>query len=120
MIDRAERWLSDQVQITNATTDTDVNATTGAITTDICEQRIVACLIQEQTADRQQTEGRTLGLADRLVALPADTEVIAGDRIEVTGCSDLSLIGRFGTITDVERDSLRARRRITVRFDSGD
>lgn len=120
MTRQADRWLSDQIRVFTVAQTTDVNPTTGAIAETETGERYCDALIQELSADRQQNGERTLGLADRLVSLPVDAEIVAGERVQVTRCSDLSLVLREGTVTDVERDSLRARRRVTVRFDSND
>ena len=89
------------------TTATDVDPATGELVHTVTDENTFDALIQEISVDRQQTDGRTLGLADRLVLLPAATDIEADQRVVVVGCSDSSLVGREGTVTDVERDSLR-------------
>jgi len=115
----ADTWLTDRVCIVEQTADIDVNPATGTIGTTITDENTYPALIQEISSDRQQNDGRTLGLADRMLYLSVSTLVDVGDRVIVVFCSDVSLQDREGTVTDVERDSLRARRRCTIRFDSG-
>ena len=118
MLRLADRWLTDRVCFADSTNSVDVDAATGRHEVTVTDERTTPALIQEITADRQQNDGRTLGLADRLVSLPATYTVTTGERVTVLACTDPSLVDRVGTVTDVERDSLRARRRVTVRFDS--
>ena len=118
MIRQADTWLTDQICLTDQTDSIDVDPTTGQPSVTINDENTYPALIQEQTNTRQQNDGRTLGLADRIVYLPVDAMPETGTRVIILRAQDPTIINRAGTITDVERDSLRARRRCTVRFDS--
>lgn len=120
MTRQADTWLTDVVQIDDQTDAVDVDPSTGAIVTTTDETNQWCALIAEIATDRQQSDGRTLGLADRMLYLTVDAMPEAGQRVTVIHCQgDITLVDRVGTITDVERDTIRARRRCTVRFDSG-
>ncbi len=114
----AERWLTDTVSIIDRTSTVDVDPNTlEPIVTDTTISG-VAALIGPSSQSREQRDARTLGLADRTVKFAADRDVTAGQIVSVTACADASLVGREGTVTGVERQSHRALRRVTVRFDS--
>jgi hypothetical protein len=50
-----------------------------------------------------------------------DTDLpLAGMRMTINECGDPTLVGKFGEITSVERDSIRAVRRCTVRLGNDD
>ena len=113
----AEATMTDQVTIVNRTIADEVDPNTGqTIVTDTNPQTVRA-LVQQQTANRNQLDGRTLSLEDRIVKLPADTVVRVGQTITVDVCAgDGMLVGRSGKVTAVEQAAIRAQRRATVRF----
>ena len=114
----AERWLTDTVSLISRTATVDVDPNTlEPVTTDTTTAG-VAALIGPSSESRAQRDGRTLGLHDRTVKFAADRNVSAKQVVAVTACADASLVGREGTVTAVERQTHRALRRATVRFDS--
>ena len=118
MIRQADTWLTDQICLTDQTDSIDVDTTTGQPVVTITDENTHPALIQELSTSRQQDDGRTLGLNDRILYLPVNAMPETGMRAQILRAQDPTLINRAGTITDVERDSLRARRRCTIRFDS--
>jgi hypothetical protein len=74
-------------------------------------------LVRQQAATLDQSgQGRTTSTGDLTVKISATNgAVIAGQKCRVTACDDPQLVGRVGTVTDVEHDSLRAVRRFTIR-----
>jgi hypothetical protein len=49
-----------------------------------------------------------------------DADPVAGDRCTFTSCADSTLQGDFGTVLYVQRDSIKAVRRMTVRMGNDD
>lgn len=142
----ATRWLTDEVTLSTVTYATDTRplgkateVDTGAVT--------VAALIRQTTVDlqdsttvRRDVRDLTVWVADASSeVLTTDTGVALTDddgnnlltdesafvpdsglRCTITACDDNSLVGRYGEVIYVERDSVRAVRRLTVRIPNDD
>lgn len=49
-----------------------------------------------------------------------NVDPVAGQRCTIVACGDASLVGKAGEVVSVERDSVRAVRRLTVRITNDD
>lgn len=120
----ATRWLTDTCLFQTVTpaplSDSRpfVNGTTGAIELDTGTE--AACLVRQELVDQQDSQTVRRDVRD-LVVWVADTYTpTTGQRCTFVTTSDPTLDGRYGEVITVERDSIRAVRRILVRIGNDD
>lgn len=118
MRNTARRHLNSTIRLTNTTPGDDPDPTTGQTVDTIVAQLDWPALIRQQTVAREETEGRTNGVRDLTIWTEA-TDVEAGWTCEIRSSPDASLIGRSGSVTEVERDDYAVTRRLTLRLTSG-
>lgn len=116
----AARWLTDLVTLSDATFVADTRpigkaseTVTGAVTVRALVRQDVVALTDTVTARRDVRELR-VWIDDACV------DVSPGQRLTVVECGDVSLVGRIGQVIAVERDSVKAVRRCTVRLGNDD
>ena len=114
------RWLTDVVRLHTATVSVDVDPDTLQPTTTETDVWEGCALLRQELADRDPGEGRVFGVRVLTAKLDADADPYTGMRLEVVASGDHSLVGKFGTIVDVDRDSIRVVRRCTVRMDNSE
>jgi hypothetical protein len=112
------RWLVDSVRLYNETATTDVDATTGLPTVTETNVWTGAALCRQDLTNRTEAAGRVFGERVLVVKLEASAVPATNMRFRVVACRDSTLDGTEGTVVDVDRDAIRAVRRITVRMDN--
>ena len=116
---RVARRLVDTARIHTVTTSVDVDPTTLQPDTTNSDPWEGPALFRQDIVERIPGEGRVYG--ERVLAVKlADTACPStGDRLEIVTCTgDPTLDGKYGTIVDVDRDTIRCTRRVTVRMDN--
>ena len=112
----AARWLTDTITLQSQTETAATRATmaTGGVTlgtarrhSGLVREAVVAD-VDSQTVDRNVRELSCW--------IDNDAAPVAGDRATFTVCADSTLQGQYGTVLYVERDSIRAIRRMTIRM----
>lgn len=113
----ASRWLVDLVQFETVTTTAATRATLAAGSTSagvpIIERASVRRLSPPFDQDAVTVDR---SVRDLIVWVDVDSNVVAGMRCTVLDCDDDTLVGKFGPVLLVERDSVRYARRVTVRM----
>lgn len=111
----ADRWLTDRVTVQSQTATAPDRATmaSGALT--LGTARTARALCRQETVDL--VEGVTVRHDQRLIRMWIDTDTVtAGERVNFVTCGDPTLDGKHGTVESVDRDTVRAVRRLTVRL----
>lgn len=112
----ASRWLVDRVTISDVSFASGTRPLGKASTTTTTAVDIPALIRSElvELVDAQNVRRSVREL--RVWIDDSDVAVSAGQRLTVTGSGDVTLLDRGGEIIDVERDTIRATRRVTVRL----
>lgn len=111
----ATRWLTDTVTVQSQTVTSPTRAQMAAGTLTLGTARTVRALCRQETVD--VVEGVTVRRDVRMIRMwIGDEQVVAGERVNFTACADATMNGRYGTIESVDRDDIRAVRRLTVRL----
>lgn len=138
----AARWLTDRVVLSEVTYPTDtrplgkatttvtglpLRTDTGEVLTDDDGEILVAddpselrALIRSEVVELVDSQNVRRDVRQLRVWIDDDGDAAAGQRMTITVCGDETLVGRFGQVISVERDSIRAVRRITVRLANDD
>ena len=112
----AVRWLTDQVELSTVTFGSDVRPLGKASTVKTGVTQ-VAGLVRESTVGLSDTETSRADVRELVVWVDdATVSPVAGQRCTFVACGDSSLVGLFGEIIFVDRDSVAAIRRFTVRM----
>jgi hypothetical protein len=112
------RWLVDTVRLYTETATTDVDAATGLPTVTESAVWTGAALCRQDLTNRTEAAGRVFGERVLVVKLHVSAAPLTNMRVRVMACRDSTLDGMTGTVVDVDRDAIRAVRRITVRMDN--
>lgn len=115
----ATRWLTDSVTLSTVTYATDTRPLAKATTTETATETVAALIRQPVVADVDTLTARR-DVRDLRVWVEADATPTAGQRCTIVTCEDSTLVGKFGEVISVERDSIRAVRRLTVRMSNDD
>jgi hypothetical protein len=112
------RWLADTIRLWNETATTDVDAATGLPTVTESDVWTGAALCRQDLTGRNQGSGRVYG--ERVLVIKVDMSATpqTNMRVRIVECRDSTLDAAEGTVVDVDRDAIRAVRRITVRLDN--
>lgn len=115
----AARWLTDSITLSTVTFATDTRPLGKATTTetDACT---VKALVRQPTVEDVDTITARRDVRDLRIWVEQDATPTAGQRCTITTCADSTLVGKYGEVITVERDSIRAVRRITVRIANDD
>lgn len=120
----AARWLTDTVLFQTVTPAPlsnrrpFVDGITGEPTLD--EGTETPALIRQEIVDQQDSTTVRRDVRDLIVWVGDGYTPTAGQRCTFLACGDPSLVNRFGEVITVERDSIRAIRRCTVRLGNDD
>lgn len=134
----AARWLTDRVILSQVTYATDtrpigeaVESGTGLMSTDDWGDPLrtddgeilfaddpveMAALIRTELVELVDSQNVRRDMRQLRVWIADGDEAAAGQRMTIVSCGDPTLVGRFGQVISVERDSIRAVRRMTVRL----
>ena len=134
----AARWLTDRVTLSVVTFPADTRplgkattVTTGLplytdqlepLTTDegvvlyADDPTEIAALVRVEVVNLQDDTSMRRSVRELTVWVEDTYDAAAGQRLTVTFCGDPTLVGKFGEVITVERDSLRAVRRLNVRM----
>ncbi len=112
----AARWLTDTItlQSQTVTAPTRAEMASGALTLGAA-RRVKACVRQ---ASVSLVDGVTVRRDQRELTVWVDDTAlpVAGERVNFVACSDATLNGNHGTVESVDRDDIRAVRRMLVRL----
>ena len=117
----ASRWLVDCVDLATVTpvTATRANMSDGVATIGTATR--TAALVRQPAVTDTNTATADRSVRDLLVWIDDECVVaVAGMRCTIRACQDATLVDTAGTVLTVERDSLRAARRLTVRMGNDD
>ena len=112
------RWLADTIRLWNESTTTDVDAATGLPTVTESDVWTGAALCRQDLTGRNQAAGRVYGERVMIIKVDISAAPETNMRVRIVECRDTTLNGTYGTVVDVDRDAIRAVRRITVRLDN--
>ena len=136
----AARWLTDQVTLSEVTYVTDSRPLTKAATNEFGlplltddgevltddddnilypdDPLTYRALIRMDVVELTDSGTVRRDVRELRVWIDDGGEAKAGQRMTVVSCDDRTLVGRFGQVISVERDSVRAVRRLTVRLNN--
>ena len=112
------RWLADTIRLWNETATTDVDASTGLPTVTESDVWTGPALCRQDLTGRNQAAGRVYGERVMVVKVDISATPQTNMRAQIVECRDTTLNGTYGTVVDVDRDAIRAVRRVTVRLDN--
>jgi hypothetical protein len=116
----ARRWLTDLVTFSDNTFATDTRPIGKAVEVD-ADAVSVPALVRQASATL--VDGQTVRRDVRELSVWVDdsyTTPTAGQRCTFVTVGDDTLCGKFGEVTAVDRDAIRAVRRLTVRIANDD
>jgi hypothetical protein len=112
------RWLADRIRLWNETATVEVNEITGLPTVKESNVWTGPALCRQDMTGRNQASGRVYGERVMVIKVDMASTPKTNMRVRIVSCRDSTLNGTEGTVVDVDRDSIRAARRITVRLDN--
>jgi hypothetical protein len=114
---RARQWCTVDVAVDRVAVSDVIDQATGQPAETTSRRWSGQAHVRQAVAAQSRTTVREFGIRDLRVWVDDTASVETGDRFTVLYCpDDQTLNGVIGTVTDVDRDPIRAVRRFTVRL----